>query len=248
MLKRTLYPRILAMWLAAVGMSACDHLLFVGARAPLTTVPTRQCARQLGRFGSIATEDSVRYVEASLGYLNRRPRRRESDSLASVLAADVRAHHVTCEPAATPAERRLIVISHPAPYIAWSVAGTGERVWLRSLVDSTRWIGHLWTGKGRRMLQVDTLVLDSARSGMSWVTVQRLPIPDIPKGYAIATECARGDSPPTGRVVAVVRNRRGNLQPPILRVWELDVAALRLSEGPTSGVRCVNTPWKWRSP
>ncbi len=119
--------------------------------------------------------------------------------------------------------------SHDSTYEAWLVQGTDNRVEMR------------WSGlSGHYIIIADTL--GDPSDPPVWVQVHHLPIPPPPQGYRIASECARGDSLATGRLVAIVRATNTETYTEALHAWALN-AKFRIVPVATRGIRCANPGW-----
>lgn len=83
------------------------------------------------------------------------------------------------------------------------------------------------------MLRVDTLAADSELRHPRWLEADTLALPSAPKGITLATDCWRGNSLPTGSVVALTRETDTQYFTELLAAS----CGRRLSPGP-GGPRC----------
>ena len=126
------------------------------------------------------------------------------------------------------------------PYQAWVVRGTDSRVAMRLTVDSRRYRLHWPRNPGRYVLRVDTLAGHSAPRRPTWLEADSLELPAPRRGTTLATECWRGDSLPSGSLVALTRETDTHYFTHVLGAWTLDPATLRIRPASTDGVECLN--------
>lgn len=88
-------------------------------------------------------------------------------------------------------------------------------------------------------------VAERKHSGeLEWVPKVPALIPLPPAGYEFVTDCARGNSLPTGDLVAVVNRKHTAYLTDALRAWEVDTTNHRLIPTHAGDVRCRNRLWE----
>ncbi len=173
--------------------------------------------------------DSSAFLVAGHARINHGFVRNEQDSIGSALGTFLVGMREACGGRSPPGVRGVTVAGNNPSFEAWSVEGTNRRLSLRWSID-------------HYVLRLDTLV-DRWSPRSPWVEVDHVNLPRPPRGFSIATECARGDSLPAGKVFAAVRTTDAAFYTDVLQAWDLDVGRLRIVPGRVQGVRCRNTAW-----
>ncbi len=252
--------------LSPLSLQGCDHVSYVHARMPLIRPLDAAClstnvnrvtghtatlvkhhqpnrdivayASYLTRIGNVSqavTRDSSVYLEARIARISDISHegfgRVEADSIGSSFGAVLRELRDACE-GKTPRPGAFTIRVYAPLYEEWMVDGTNGRV-------SMRWIRE----SGEVTLQVDTLADGADARRPFWLEVRDVHIPAPPNAFGIGTECARGDSSPTGTIIAVTRITKTPFFGDVLQAWNLDVATLRIVPIGAEGVRCRNFGW-----
>jgi hypothetical protein len=148
----------------------------------------------------------------------------------------------------SPGNERLFSVDVGDVYRAWVVEGTGGRVAVRLTADSVRY-RLLWpTNADRHVLRLDTLTRDTTPHFPRWITVDSLVLPVPPRGVTIATNCWRGDSIPTGDLIALTRATAAQYWEHASAAWSIDRSALRIRRSAIEDVECLNEDWPATTP
>ena len=128
-------------------------------------------------------------------------------------------------------------------YRTWVVRGTRGHVAMRLTVDSRRYFLQFPRNPGRYVLRLDTLADESLPRVPRWLPADTVVLPPPFKNTAFAVECSRGDSAPTGDIVALVRESETQYDTTVLDAWALDRSARRLHRVGVDGLECRNGDW-----
>jgi hypothetical protein len=187
--------------------------------------------------------DSSASLHASIVQVNRRFAQADVPLTGAELAASLLEVRDACGGQSPGGERLFSVGINEWPYEAWVVRGTNSRVSMRLTVDSRRYKLQWPSEPGRFVLHADTLADDPPARYPKWIEVDSIQLPSPPKAATRALECWRGDSLPTGNLVAYVRRTDTQYFKDIFGAWALDRAALRLQPVSSDGIECLNTAW-----
>lgn len=148
----------------------------------------------------------------------------------------------------SPRDERLFSVDVGDVYRAWVVEGTDGRVAARLIADSVRYRLMWPTHAGRHVLRLDTLTRDVPPHFPRWITVDSLVLPVPPRGVTIATNCWRGDSLPTGDLIALTRATAGQYWERATATWSIDRSAFRIRPSAIEDVECLNEDWPAETP
>lgn len=267
------HPTVTGILLLAscLGIAGCDTLYFVSARTPLVTPLDSSCIHSTLRqltghdIRYRAREPGVASVFESHGAPKRERRRvtqvldasgggrleteevRISQTFRSGEADTLGAVHLTllhrvresCQGEVPSTQRAIVVHSQNDPtYEMWTVSGTDGRVLGRWTME-----GMVPNPRRAQHLRLDTLAYDSNPDLLRYLPVDSLRLPSAPKGYAVATDCWRGDSLHPGRVVAVARTTTTAFLNDVIGAWDVDRNSPRIVPGNPGGVTCRNRYW-----
>ncbi len=144
----------------------------------------------------------------------------------------------------SPNDERLFSVGvTETPYQAWVVRGTEGRLAMRLTVDSRRYRLHWPTHPGRHVLRADTLATGSGSRQTRWLEIDSLELPPPSPGTTLAIHCWRGDSLPSGGLVAIARTADSRYLGEVVAAWGLDRSALRIRPVPVDGIECLNPDW-----
>lgn len=242
-----------------LGLGAtCDRFVGVGARLPLVAPVDTACLhstlarsaphRKVGReavkrdgqllaigYGTrdsdsknvseVVRLDSSAYLVSGYGRVNAGFVREEQDSIGFALGAFLLGVRDSCGGRSPRGSRTFTVQGNDPLYEAWPAPGTNRRVSLQWTID-------------HYLLQLDTLAERPDPRYTPWVRAALVKIARPPKGFAIATECARDDSLLPGSVVAIVPATDNGFSADVLQAWDVDLTTLRITPGRTEGVQC----------
>ena len=187
--------------------------------------------------------DSSASLHASIVQVNRRFAQSDVPLTGAQLAASLLDVRDACGGQSPSGERLFSVEINEWPYETWAVRGTNSRSAMRLTVQDRRY--HLqWPSEaGQFVLHADTMADQTAAGFPKWIEVDSVELPSPPKGVARASECWRGDSLPSGNILAYVRSTETQYFNDVLQAWALDRAAFRLRSVSTDGIECLNTGW-----
>jgi hypothetical protein len=114
---------------------------------------------------------------------------------------------------------------------------------MRLTVESRRYRLFWVRDPGRMVLRVDTLAPDSDLRRPRWVEVDSLELPQPDGGTRIATDCWRGETMPSGDLVAHVDDADGQYFVDVHAAWQLDRETLRIHPVASGGIECRNQDW-----
>jgi hypothetical protein len=188
--------------------------------------------------------DSSASLGASVVQVNRRFPPTQGPLTAAELARFLLDVRDACGGRSPGGERLFSLEVSETPYSAWVVRGTGGRVSLRLTVEGRRyWIQMLTRNAGRYVLHADTLSDQSEPRFPSWLEADTMTLPSPSTRTTVATECWRGDSLPTGDLVALARETDTKYLTDVLDAWALDRTAVRIRPVPVDGVECSHGDW-----
>lgn len=226
----------------AGSVAACDHFLVLTARLPLIAPVDSGCIKRFD-LEQVVQRESLTYLVTGTVKINQRFARGESERLGRLYGVQLMRARDACG-GMSPAAKGLTINSDDPPAEIWSVRGAAGSVWMRWTAESLSWTLHFPTGKRHYVLLVDSLPEGANFQYTPWLPVERLEIPEPPRGYVFATECSRDGSPAT--IVAFGKDTDGPFYSRLSSLWELDLSTLHLSPGDTAGVRCWNAMWRSR--
>ncbi len=137
------------------------------------------------------------------------------------------------------AERLYVAEVTEHPYRAAIVHGTAGRVRMRLTVEDRERTLVVTRREGRYRLHADTLVTDSDPRAPRWLEADTLALPPLPKGQLFETGCWRGDSLPSGNLVALIRLSYDDYFPKVFDAWAFDRSAWRLRRVDVEGIACT---------
>jgi hypothetical protein len=187
--------------------------------------------------------DSSASLHASIVQVNRRFAQSDVPLTSAQLAASLLDVRDACGGQSPGAERLFSVEINEWPYETWAVRGTNSRAAMRLTVRDRRYHLQWPSDEGRFVLHADTMADQTAASYPKWIEVDSVELPSPPKGATRATECWRGDSLPTGNILAYVRRTETQYFKDVLQAWALDRAAFRLRSVSPDRIECLNTQW-----
>ena len=202
-------------------------------------VVQRDSSIHLGR----TYRDSSVTLGSSYVQLDRRIELRQGLLLTADMARSLLDLRDACDGTSPGGERLFSVGVSETPYQAWMVRGTDSRVVMRLTTDSIRYRMTFPMNAGVYTLRADTLARGAEPRFPRWLEADTMRVTAPGKGTALATECWRGDSHPSGDLVALMRRTDSQYLIEAIQAWALDRQAVRLGPVHLDGIECLNPGW-----